>query len=151
MVPSGGKLRAGNVRAPPLPFCWLPFVLLLLLADAVDAADEDEDADAEAELSEAESAALPDGLGRPGNVPMLPGPAARFASAIVLLAAEISAFSSTRTVQGLLVGYDILNTLDAVNSNVITSITHNNTTSIAVHFHVHLVKLKPLRKFSGAE
>lgn len=119
------------------------------MADAVDAADED--ADAEAELSEAESAAPPDGLGRPGTVPMLSGPTTRFASAIVLLAAEISAFSSTRTVQGLLVGYDILNTLDAVNSNVITSITHNNTTSIAVHFHVHLVKVKPLRKFSGAE
>lgn len=103
------------ITVPPLPFCWLPFVLLLLLADAVEAADEDEDAETEAELSEAESAALPDGLGRPGNVPMLPGPAARFASAIVLLAAEISAFSSTRTVQGLLVGYDILNTLDAAN------------------------------------
>lgn len=38
-----------------------------------------------------------------------------------------------------------------VNNNVITSITLNNITSIAVHFHVHLVKVKPLRKFSGAE
>lgn len=110
------------ITVPPLLLLLFALLLLLLLADAVDAADAD--ADAEAELSEGESAALPplllplpDGLGRPGTVPLLTGPTARFASAIVLLAAEISAFSSTRTVQGLLVGYDILNTFEAANDN----------------------------------
>lgn len=113
VVPSGGKLRAGNVRAPPLPLLLLLLPLPLLLAGAVDAAD----VDVEAELSEASAAGLllllllRAGFGRPGAVPLS---AARFAaSAIVLLAAEISAFSSTRTVHGLVVGYDILNTLDA--------------------------------------
>lgn len=93
----------------------------MLLAGAVDAADEDA-ADVDAELSEGESAGLlllRAGLGRPGAVPLS---AARFASAIVLLAAEISAFSSTRTVQGLVVGYDILNTLDAANIKLTTSL-----------------------------